>query len=90
MLSINEHNEVMGDLEVLELLMTDEIYENAAEYEIIENVEDIIYTVNIYDDKGIIIASCKVEDSDVAEAFLEEEFDIEQTDEEDDTTVYNY
>jgi len=83
-LSIQEQQDVFDLVEVIDKLITDDIYDRAESYELIEDEETYITTLKIYDEDENVIVSCDVGDYDQALAILEEIFgEVEPQDDED-------
>lgn len=83
-LNLQEQMDAFDDIDKLDAGISDDAFENAAYYDIEENVADLTYTVTLYDDTGAAIATVSnIEDYDNAAAYLEEEFGIEVIDHDD-------
>jgi len=84
MLTYSEFDDITSDMNNLESMFSDEsIIDKAEYYDIEEDPVTLLITVTIYDENGAAIASTKVEDEDVAIAYLEEMFDLEVNDPDD-------
>ena len=82
-LTLEEQVEVFDMVEVFDKLITDEIYERAASYEIEEDEESYVTTVKIYDEDDNVLVSVDVPDYDMALEILDDIFEVEAQEDED-------
>lgn len=76
-LSLQEQLEVSQAVEAFDLALTDEIYDLIEYYTMEEDDDTLQTTVKFYSGDGQELVSIEVEDWDVAVAFLEDTFDLE-------------
>lgn len=82
MLSLNEHKEINEAVQSMDTQFTDDLIDQAEYYDIEEDEVTLQTTVTIYDVNGAVLATANVEDYDVAMAYMEEVFYLEEYDDE--------
>lgn len=78
MLTLNEHKELNEAVQSMDAQFTDDLIDKAEYYEIDEDEVTLQTTVTIYDINGVALSTVNVEDYDVALAYMEEVFDLEE------------
>lgn len=79
MLSLNEHKNLLEDMESLVKLL--QYVDDAEYYDIEEDEETYNITVTLYDSNENVLISVECDDYDYALVFLEEYFDVEEFEE---------
>lgn len=80
MLTPDEYDEVIRDINTMDQQFTDDVIEKGEYYDIEEDPITLMTLVTIYDNNGAAIATAKVEDMDTAIVYMEEVFELEQID----------
>lgn len=80
MLSYEDYDEVIKDINTMDEQFTDDVIEKGEYYDIEEDPITLLTIVTIYDTNGAAIATAKVEDMDTAIVYMEEVFELEQID----------
>lgn len=83
MLSFTEHKMLSEMVQSMDAQFTDDIIDNAEYYDLEEDEVTLQTIVTIYDANGGVLTTATVEDYEMARAYLEDQFDLEEYDDED-------
>ena len=83
MLSFKEHQMLSEMVQSMDAQFTDDVIDKAEYYDLEEDEVTLQTTVTIYDANGGVLTTATVEDYDMAQAYLEDHFDLEEFDPED-------
>jgi hypothetical protein len=86
MLTFKEHQMMNEMVQSLDPQFTDDVVDKAEYYDIEEDENTLMTTVTIYDANGGVLTTAQVEDYDMAQAYLEDHFDLEQYEPDDDNS----
>lgn len=78
MLSFKEHQMLSEMVQSMDAQFTDDIIDKAEYYDLEEDEGTLQTTVTIYDANGGVLTTATVEDYDMAQAYLEGTFDLEE------------
>ena len=77
-ITLQEYIEMSNDVDILDQQFTDDIIDNAEYYDIDVDPITTLVKVTLFDVNGGVISSATVNDYDVAMAYLEDVFDLEE------------
>jgi len=78
MLTLNEYKEIKEAVQSLDLQFTDDVINKAEYYNIEEDEVEMQTIVTVYDANGGVLVTANVEDYDMAIAYMEDMFDLEE------------
>lgn len=83
MLSFKEHTMLSEMVQSLDPQFTDDVVDKAEFYDLEEDEVTLQTTVTIYDANGGVLTTATVEDYEMARAYLEDTFDLDEYDADD-------